>query len=61
VSLRSFTDDDKVFSITPVRLTEDHALIDEAYSEAARAAQASKKVVFCPRSQPSPVGKTRRE
>jgi hypothetical protein len=48
VSLRSFTDDDKVFSITPVRLTEDHALIDEAYSEAARAAQASKKVVFCP-------------
>ena len=38
VSLRSFTDDDKVFSITPVRLTEGHALIDKAYDEAARAA-----------------------
>jgi hypothetical protein len=48
VSLRSFTDDDKVFSITPVRLTDGHALIDEACNEAARAANASRKVVFCP-------------
>jgi hypothetical protein len=48
VSLRSFTDDDKVFSITPVRLTEGHALIDKAYDEAARAANAGVNVVFCP-------------
>ena len=48
MSLRSFTDDDKVFRITPVRLTEGHALVDEAYNEAARAARASQKVVFCP-------------
>ena len=44
----TFTDDDKVFCNTPVRLTEGHALVDEAYNEAARAARASQKVVFCP-------------
>jgi hypothetical protein len=31
-----------------VRLTEGHALIDEAYDEAARAANARVNVVFCP-------------
>jgi hypothetical protein len=48
VALRSFTHDDKAFSIPFVRLTEGHALIDEAYNEAARAANAKVNVVFCP-------------
>ena len=49
VPLRSFTHDDKVFSITFVRLRDGHAaLIDEAYNEAARAANAPENVVFCP-------------
>jgi hypothetical protein len=48
VSLRSFTDADKPFSITPVRLREGHDLVEEAYNEAARAANASQKIVFCP-------------
>ena len=44
----TFTHDDKVFSITFVRLTEGHGLIDKAYDEAARAANAGVNVVFCP-------------
>jgi hypothetical protein len=48
VSLRSFTDADKPFSITPVRLTEGHVLIDAACNEAARAANAPQEVVFYP-------------
>jgi hypothetical protein len=51
VSLRAFPDDDdtKPFRIAPIKLNGDlDALIDAACADARRAANAKRKVVFCP-------------